>query len=55
MPQAIRTLKQQNYDRKGAASLLQDLHVPPTAKRTIDAFLARDMEDAHFCFVAQVV
>jgi len=45
LTQAIRTLKQQNYDRKGAASLLQDLHVPPTAKRTIDAFLARDMED----------
>jgi len=49
LTQAIRMLKQQNYDRPGAASLLQRVqylnNVPPMAKRTIAAFLARDMED----------
>jgi len=46
LTQAIRTLKQQNYDRPGAASLLERVrylnHVPPMAQRTIEAFLAED-------------
>jgi len=49
LTQAMRTLQQQNYDRKGAASLLERVtslsNVPPMAQRTIQAFLARDMED----------
>jgi len=45
LTQAIRTLKQQNYDRPGAASLLETKylnHLPPMAQRTIQAFLAED-------------
>jgi len=48
LQRAIQVLKQQNYDRKQASALLQEValvaRVPESARKTINSFLAMDSE-----------
>eukprot|EP00397_Hematodinium_sp_SG-2012_P017488 GEMP01017887.1.p1 GENE.GEMP01017887.1~~GEMP01017887.1.p1 ORF type:complete len:663 (-),score=234.80 GEMP01017887.1:584-2572(-) len=45
LERAITVLKKEHYDRKQAATLLQQLKLSAESRRVIDAFLARDPED----------